>query len=114
MNRAKLYLCCVALLLVPAIAGAATADYVYGMPLDVARVLSVDEAPSDTCQVVRATLVYLDSHGERQVRRAPGVALPEAGACVQRRMKRRRKGRTVRVVVSFHEIFTADMDTGTS
>ncbi|USV23288.1 DUF2790 domain-containing protein [Pseudomonas aeruginosa] len=37
------------------------------MPLDVARVLSVDEAPSDTCQVVRATLVYLDSHGERQV-----------------------------------------------
>lgn len=67
MNRAKLYLCCVALLLVPAIAGAATADYVYGMPLDVARVLSVDEAPSDTCQVVRATLVYLDSHGERQV-----------------------------------------------
>ena len=58
MNRAKLYLCCVALLLVPAIAGAATADYVYGMPLDVA---------SDTCQVVRATLVYLDSHGERQV-----------------------------------------------
>ncbi len=36
MNRAKLYLCCVALLLVPAIAGAATADYVYGMPLDVA------------------------------------------------------------------------------
>ncbi|ARC80129.1 DUF2790 domain-containing protein [Pseudomonas aeruginosa] len=67
MNRAKLYLCCVALLLVPAIAGAATDDYVYGMPLDVARVLSVDEAPSDTCQVVRATLVYLDSHGERQV-----------------------------------------------
>ncbi|HFL2835857.1 TPA: DUF2790 domain-containing protein [Pseudomonas aeruginosa] len=67
MNRAKLYLCCVALLLVPAIAGAATADYVYGMPLDVARVLSVDEAPSDTCQVVRATLVYLDSHGERQM-----------------------------------------------
>lgn len=66
MNRAMLYLCCVTLL-APVIAGAATADYVYGMPLDVARVLSVDEAPSDTCQVVRATLVYLDSHGERQV-----------------------------------------------
>lgn len=45
MNRARLYLCCVTLL-APVIAGAATADYVYGMPLDVARVLSVDEAPS--------------------------------------------------------------------
>ena len=66
MNRARLYLCCVTLR-ARVIAGAATADYVYGMPLDVARVLSVDEAPSDTCQVVRATLVYLDSHGERQV-----------------------------------------------
>lgn len=82
MNRARLYLCCVTLL-APVIAGAATADYVYGMPLDVARVLSVDEAPSDTCQVVRATLVYLTP------RRAPGVALPEAGACVQQRMKPR-------------------------
>ncbi|HBN8233006.1 DUF2790 domain-containing protein [Pseudomonas paraeruginosa] len=68
MHRAKLYLCCAALLAPAfAFAGAATVDYVYGMPLDVARVLSVDEAPSDTCQVVRATLVYLDSHGERRV-----------------------------------------------
>ncbi|MGV8546646.1 DUF2790 domain-containing protein [Pseudomonas aeruginosa] len=37
------------------------------MAVDAARVLSVDEVPSDTFQVVRAPLVYLDSHGERQV-----------------------------------------------
>ncbi|OLS62894.1 DUF2790 domain-containing protein [Pseudomonas putida] len=41
-------------------------QYHYGMPLDVARVLDLREPSSDhQCQVVKATMTYLDSHGQQ-------------------------------------------------
>lgn len=38
------------------------AVYHYGMPLDVAKVLSISQ-PDERCEVSQATMVYLDSKG---------------------------------------------------
>lgn len=38
--------------------------YHYGMPLDVAQVLSITQ-PDTGCEVSQATMVYLDSHGQQ-------------------------------------------------
>lgn len=40
--------------------------YTYGMPLDIERVISIEE-PDDTCGVVAARLTYEDSQGEIRV-----------------------------------------------
>lgn len=41
-------------------------QYRYGMPLDVARVLDMREPASNhQCEVVNATMTYLDSHGQQ-------------------------------------------------
>lgn len=37
--------------------------YHYGMPIDVAKVISLEEPPSADCEVVNAKLTYLDSSG---------------------------------------------------
>lgn len=38
--------------------------YTYGMNLDVAKVLSIEEPHPLTCQLVEATMTYLDTHGQ--------------------------------------------------
>jgi hypothetical protein len=40
------------------------AVYHYGMPLDVAKVLSISQ-PNQRCEVSQATMVYLDSQGQQ-------------------------------------------------
>jgi len=40
--------------------------YHYWMPLDVRKVLDMSEQKTELCQVVRATMVYLDSAGRKQ------------------------------------------------
>lgn len=40
--------------------------YVYGMPLDIDRVISIEE-PADICGVVTARMTYEDSHGVLRV-----------------------------------------------
>lgn len=40
------------------------AVYHYGMPLDVAKVLSISQ-PNERCEVSQATMVYLDSKGQQ-------------------------------------------------
>ncbi|MCY1174745.1 hypothetical protein D9M68_333010 [compost metagenome] len=51
--------------------------YSYGMPLDVARVISIDEPNSLTCETVQATMTYVDSQGkEKSV-----TYLKESSAC---------------------------------
>ncbi|MFR0690670.1 DUF2790 domain-containing protein [Enterobacterales bacterium AE_CKDN230030158-1A_HGKHYDSX7] len=40
------------------------AVYHYGMPLDVAKVLSITQ-PNERCEVSLATMVYLDSQGQQ-------------------------------------------------
>lgn len=45
--------------------GAAQAEpFVYGMHLDVARVVSIDEPHPLTCELVEATMTYVDSRGQ--------------------------------------------------
>ncbi|SNS82373.1 DUF2790 domain-containing protein [Pseudomonas segetis] len=41
--------------------------YSYGTQLDVAQVVSLTEAPAQTCGVVSAHMTYLDSKGHTQV-----------------------------------------------
>lgn len=41
-------------------------DYHYGMPLDVAKVIRIDEPRAATCEVVRAQITYLNSQGATQ------------------------------------------------
>ncbi|CAD5109845.1 DUF2790 domain-containing protein [Zestomonas carbonaria] len=40
-------------------------QYEYGMELDIQKVISVTPKP-DTCDVVPATMIYVDSHGDTQ------------------------------------------------
>lgn len=40
--------------------------YRYGQKLDVQKVISLKETPSKKCQVVDATMVYLDSNGSKR------------------------------------------------
>lgn len=40
--------------------------YTYGMPLDIERVISIEE-PADVCGVVTARMTYADSQGEVRV-----------------------------------------------
>lgn len=44
----------------------AAREYHYGMPLDVRKVLDMKEQKTELCQVVRATMVYVDSAGQEQ------------------------------------------------
>ena len=41
-------------------------DYRYGMHLDVRKVLEITEPKTDLCQVVKATMIYLNSAGQEQ------------------------------------------------
>lgn len=41
--------------------------YMYGDHLDIAKVVSVSEAPSSGCGVVNARMAYLDSAGKSKV-----------------------------------------------
>ncbi|MEE9098906.1 MULTISPECIES: DUF2790 domain-containing protein [Pseudomonas] len=50
------------LLSVPAFAADAPV-YQYGMPLDVAKVLRIEQ-PNERCEVSLATMTYLDSQGQ--------------------------------------------------
>ncbi|TDF81504.1 DUF2790 domain-containing protein [Pseudomonas sp. H9] len=54
-------------LLVTASAQAAesTAVYHYGMPLDIAKVVQMSEPDTRLCDVVQASMVYLDSAGQQ-------------------------------------------------
>ena len=40
--------------------------YTYGMPLDIERVITIEE-PADVCGVVTARMTYEDSHGQLRV-----------------------------------------------
>ena len=39
-------------------------DYAYGMRLDVAEVVAIDEAPHARCEPVTSKMTYRDSHGQ--------------------------------------------------
>lgn len=39
--------------------------YHYGMPLDIARVVNLSEPVTDICDVVQASMVYVDSAGHQ-------------------------------------------------
>ncbi|MCO6058739.1 DUF2790 domain-containing protein [Pseudomonas sp. MOB-449] len=41
-------------------------SYSYGMPLDVARVISIDEPNSLTCETIQAKMTYIDSSGDQK------------------------------------------------
>lgn len=41
-------------------------EYEYGMPLDVAQVVRIDEPRSQVCEVVRAKMTYVDTQGVTQ------------------------------------------------
>jgi hypothetical protein len=41
-------------------------DYEYGMPLDIAQVVRIDEPRSRVCEVVRAKMTYVNTQGETQ------------------------------------------------
>ena len=49
----------------------------YGMPLDVARVISIDEPNSLTCETIQAKMTYVDSQGEEK----SVTYLKESSAC---------------------------------
>lgn len=51
--------------------------YSYGMPLDVARVISIDEPNSFTCETIQAKMTYIDSKGEEK----SVTYLKESSAC---------------------------------
>lgn len=53
------------LLTATAQASESTAVYHYGMPLDIARVLTMSEPDTRLCDVVQASMVYLDSAGQQ-------------------------------------------------
>ena len=42
-----------------------TAVYHYGMPLDIAQVVNLSEPATDVCDVVQASMVYVDSAGQQ-------------------------------------------------
>lgn len=44
----------------------AVRDYRYGMPLDIHEVKGMSEQKTDLCQVVQATMIYIDSAGHQQ------------------------------------------------
>ncbi|WP_442108047.1 DUF2790 domain-containing protein [Pseudomonas sp. NUPR-001] len=46
-------------------ASESTAVYHYGMPLDIAKVVQMSEPDSQLCDVVQASMVYLDSAGQQ-------------------------------------------------
>ncbi|MNG93296.1 hypothetical protein D3C79_522540 [compost metagenome] len=50
---------------VSAQASESIAVYHYGMPLDIARVLNMSEPATELCDVVQASMVYLDSAGQQ-------------------------------------------------
>ncbi|AIG01648.1 topoisomerase II [Pseudomonas fluorescens] len=58
-----------AFLLVPSASFAREADkipisnYTYGMKLDIARVVSMEEPDTRTCEVVKAKMTYVDTQG---------------------------------------------------
>ncbi|MDR6957989.1 hypothetical protein J2W43_001970 [Pseudomonas brassicacearum] len=41
-------------------------EYEYGMPLDIAQVVRIDEPRSQVCEVVRAKMTYVDTQGVTQ------------------------------------------------
>ncbi|MGH8463563.1 MAG: DUF2790 domain-containing protein [Pseudomonas sp.] len=41
------------------------AEYHYGMPLDVAQVVNLSEPATEICDVVQASMVYVDSAGQQ-------------------------------------------------
>ncbi|MFQ6572185.1 DUF2790 domain-containing protein [Pseudomonas sp. UM16] len=45
------------------------AVYHYGMPLDIARVLTMSEPDTELCDVVQASMIYLDSAGQQHTLR---------------------------------------------
>ncbi|MCW1245016.1 DUF2790 domain-containing protein [Pseudomonas sp. SAICEU22] len=38
--------------------------YEYGMPLDIAQAVRIDEPKSTVCEVGQATMTYVDTHGQ--------------------------------------------------
>lgn len=68
MKRALLCLLAIPLTVTALSAAAAEAPvvYQYGMKLDVAKVISIDQA-NDRCEVAPARMTYLDSHGQQHV-----------------------------------------------
>lgn len=54
-----------ALLLASAAQAQTTTVYQYGMPLDVARVVQLDEPATEVCDVVKAYMTYVDSAGRQ-------------------------------------------------
>ncbi|MCY1422156.1 hypothetical protein D3C76_693070 [compost metagenome] len=53
------------LLTASAQAAESIAVYHYGMPLDIARVVAMSEPETDLCDVVQASMVYIDSAGRQ-------------------------------------------------
>ena len=52
-----------------AVAGVAQADtapvpYHYGMPMNIDKVISMNEAPTDECKVIKADIKFLDKAGK--------------------------------------------------
>ncbi|MDH4582737.1 DUF2790 domain-containing protein [Pseudomonas sp. BN415] len=56
---------------------AESVPYRYGMPLDVARVISIDEPNSLICETIQAKMTYVDSNGEEK----SVTYLKESSAC---------------------------------
>ncbi|MCF5722833.1 DUF2790 domain-containing protein [Pseudomonas syringae] len=40
--------------------------YRYGMPMDVERVIAMNEPPTDECKVIKADIKFLDKSGQEQ------------------------------------------------
>lgn len=40
-----------------------TSDYIYGMKLDIARIVSMEEPDTRTCKVIEAKMTYVDTQG---------------------------------------------------
>ncbi|MFZ6048385.1 DUF2790 domain-containing protein [Pseudomonas sp. CR3202] len=51
--------------------------YSYGMPLDVARVISIDEPNPLTCETIQAKMTYVDANGDQK----SVTYLKESSAC---------------------------------
>ena len=68
MNRTYLLLplsLCAGLAVAAPVAAPAVPHYAYGMPLDVRRVIAIDE-PERVCGLVTARLTYEDAKGQRR------------------------------------------------